>query len=106
MAAMVARYDEKATRTIFFARYEASQTGSKEIGALHLLLALLRENKSLFKESMPGTSIDALVAECKKAIPVATKIATSVDIPLTNESKRALAAAAEQAELMKSRVIQ
>jgi ATP-dependent Clp protease ATP-binding subunit ClpC len=44
---MFERYTEKARRTIFFARYEASQFGSPYIEAEHLLLGLLREDKAL-----------------------------------------------------------
>ena len=35
---MFERYSEKARRVIFFARYEASQLGSRQIDAEHLLL--------------------------------------------------------------------
>jgi ATP-dependent Clp protease ATP-binding subunit ClpC len=44
---MFERYTEKAKRTIFFARYEASQFGSPYIETEHLLLGLLREDKAL-----------------------------------------------------------
>ena len=40
------RYTENARRTIFFARYEASQFGSAEITAEHVLLGLLRTDRS------------------------------------------------------------
>ena len=43
---MFERYTEKARRTIFFARYEASQFGCSYIEAEHLLLGLLREDKA------------------------------------------------------------
>ena len=44
---MFERYTEKARRIIFFARYEASQFGSPYIETEHLLLGLLREDKTL-----------------------------------------------------------
>ena len=40
---MFERFTEKARRTIFFARYEASQFGSQYIESGHLLLGLLRD---------------------------------------------------------------
>jgi ATP-dependent Clp protease ATP-binding subunit ClpC len=43
---MFERYTEKARRTIFFARYEASQFGSPYTETEHVLLGLLREDKS------------------------------------------------------------
>ena len=42
---MFDRFSEKARRTIFFARYEASQFGSDYIEAEHLLLGILREDR-------------------------------------------------------------
>ncbi len=47
MRVMFERYTEKARRTIFFARYEASQFGSQHIEPEHLLLGLLREDKAV-----------------------------------------------------------
>jgi len=44
---MFERYTEKAGRTIFFARYEASQFGSPYIETEHILLGLLRVDKAL-----------------------------------------------------------
>jgi hypothetical protein len=44
---MFERYTEKARRTIFFARYEASQYGSSTIASEHLLLGLLREDRTI-----------------------------------------------------------
>ena len=44
---MFERYTEKARRVIVFARSEASQFGSPYIETEHLLLGLLREDKSL-----------------------------------------------------------
>src|SRR5688572_19522110 len=39
---MFERYDENARRALFFARFEASQLGSRSIEPEHLLLGLLR----------------------------------------------------------------
>ena len=44
---MFERYTERARRVIFFARYEASQLGSRSIETEHLLLGLIREGKGL-----------------------------------------------------------
>src|SRR5262245_55052305 len=41
-------FTERARRVIFFGRYEASNTGSTVIETEHLLLALIRENATLF----------------------------------------------------------
>ena len=96
---MFERYTEKARRTIFFARYEASQYGSPYIEAEFLLLGLLRENKALAARFFPShASYEAIRLEIDRHQPVAEKTSTSVDLPLSTESKRILAYAAEEAE--------
>lgn len=92
---MFERYTEKARRVIFFGRYEASQVGSKLIEPEHLLLGLLRERKNL----LGIADTDAVKKEIESKMPVAGKpISTSVDLPLSSESKRVLTYAAEEAE--------
>src|SRR6478672_6184959 len=104
---MFEQYDDKARRAIFFARYEASETGSSSINSLHLLLGILRENGALFTLAVKGVSANALMEECRRALPIeGEKISTSVDLPLNEECKQALAEAAKQAEAMASRTVQ
>ena len=100
---MFQRYDEHAKRVIFFSRYEASQSGSIEIGALHMLLGILRESGSIFTMAAAGFSVNDLMEECKRALPEGEKISTSVDMPLSEECKQALGHATVQADAMKSR---
>lgn len=101
---MFERYTEKARRSIFFARYEASQFGSPVIETEHILLGLLRENRELIRflpqgsEKFIRTRIDA------HAI-IREKVSTSVDLRLSNESKRALAYGAEEADRLAHRHI-
>ena len=93
---MFERYTEKARRVIFFARYEASQFGSPYIESEHLLLGIVREDKALTNRFLRSE-----VASIRKQVETQTTIrestSTSVDLPLSNESKRALAYAAEEA---------
>ena len=42
---MFERYNENARRTLFFARYEASQLGSPSVEAHHLLLGLIARGR-------------------------------------------------------------
>jgi ATP-dependent Clp protease ATP-binding subunit ClpA len=175
---MFERYTEKARRTIFFARYEASQFGSPFIETEHLLLGVLRENRDLalrflggaaadnaprvaippevaeaeeriqsivrrmeiaiagqdFKEArscseeerrereilrqlrltynLQGTgdlSEGEIVAGIRRQIEANTtpreKVSTSVDLPLSNESKHVLSYAAEETERLNHRHI-
>jgi hypothetical protein len=101
---MFERYTEPARRAIFFARYEASQHGAAAIGPIHLLLGLLRESGTTFTLAGNEVSVDTIIEDCRKALPsLGEKTSTSVDMPLTEECKRALAEAAVQAELQGSR---
>ncbi|HWC18247.1 MAG TPA: Clp protease N-terminal domain-containing protein [Terriglobales bacterium] len=93
---MFERYTEKARRVIFFARYEASQFGSPYIETEHLLLGLLREDKATTRQFF--SSAEAIRQEIEKATLIREQVPTSVDLPLSNESKRVLAYAAEEAE--------
>src|SRR5256885_4757169 len=54
---MFERYTEKARRVIFFARYEASQFGAPAIEPEHLLLGLMREDKTLAGRFFPRAQI-------------------------------------------------
>jgi ATP-dependent Clp protease ATP-binding subunit ClpA len=103
---MFERYDEKARRVIFFARYEASEFGASEIETEHLLLGLLRENRGaltlILDLSLDEDEIRAAVAD------VTTKrqrTSTSIDMPLSSECKRILAFSAEEAERLQNKHI-
>jgi ATP-dependent Clp protease ATP-binding subunit ClpC len=96
---MFEKYTEKARRVIFFARYEASEFGSPCIETEHLLLGLLREDKALTNRFLPsGISVTSIRRQIEEHTVVREKIPTSVDLPLTNECRRVLAYAAEEAE--------
>src|SRR5919197_2763461 len=96
---MFERYTERARRVIFFARYEASQFGSLDIETEHLLLGLLREDKALTNRVLRShASVESIRQQIEGHTTVREKVSTSVDLPLSNESKRVLAYAAEEAE--------
>ncbi len=96
---MFERYTEKARRVIFFARYEASQFGSPYIETEHLLLGLLREDKALTNRFLRShASVELIRKQIEAHTTIREKVATSVDLPLSNEGKRVLAYAAEEAE--------
>jgi len=93
------RYTEKARRVVFFARYEASQFGSPYIETEHLLLGLLREDKALSNRFIRShASVESIRKQIEAHTTVRENVPTSVDLPLSNESKRVLAYAAEEAQ--------
>src|ERR1700723_1082793 len=96
---MFERYTEKARRVIFFARYEASQFGSPYIETEHLLLGLLREDKALTNRFLRShASVESIRKQIEQRTVIREKVSTSVELPLSNECKRVLAYAAEEAE--------
>jgi len=96
---MFERYTEKARRTIFFGRYEASQFGSPYIETEHLLLGLLREDKALANRFLRShAAVESIRKQIEGHTAPGEKVSTSVDLPLSHECKRVLAYGAEEAE--------
>jgi ATP-dependent Clp protease ATP-binding subunit ClpC len=97
---MFEKYTEKARRVIFFARYEASQFGSPCIETEHLLLGLIREDKNLTSRFFPkaNSSIHDIRKEIEGRTLIREKVSTSVDLPFSEECKRALNSAADESE--------
>jgi ATP-dependent Clp protease ATP-binding subunit ClpC len=104
---MFERYTEKARRVIFFARYEASQFGAPAIEPEHLLLGLMREDKTLTSRFFPRAqvSIEAVRKEIEGRTLLREKISTSVELPLAPETKRVLAYAHEESDRLQHRHI-
>jgi ATP-dependent Clp protease ATP-binding subunit ClpA len=92
-------YTEKARRVIFFARYEASQYGSPYIETEHLLLGLLREDRALAKRFLGEVNAEeGIRSEIERHITSRERISTSVEVPLTLESKKVLNLSGEEAD--------
>src|ERR1700676_1899633 len=103
---MFERYTEKARRVIFFARYEASQYGSHYIETEHLLLGLLRENGGLIRSANNENNPEPEIRdEIEKRIVRSERFSTSVEVPLSKDSKQALKIASETAERLNHRWI-
>ncbi len=97
---MFEKFTEKAKRILFLARYEASQQGSKVIATEHILLGLLKEGEETTRElfTRANVSMDLLQAELERRGPNREKLSTSVEIPFSDETKRVLEFAEEEAE--------
>ena len=104
---MFDRYTEKARRTIFFARYEASNFGSRFIETEHLLLGILREERGLAKW-FPGqkNAETEIRAEIKERLVQGDPIAVSVEVPLSLECKQVLNLAGDSAEKLGHRRVE
>ena len=90
---MFEKYTDKARRVLFFARYEASQFGASTITSAHLLLGLIREAERTTMQMMEqmGVNIqdlkDRIISQASYKKQAA---ATTVEIPLSEETKRVL----------------
>jgi Clp amino terminal domain, pathogenicity island component len=86
---MFERYTEKARRSIFFARWEASRFGSAYIEPEHMLLGLARCTNIVDQ---------TLRAEIQQIAVHNAPTSTSVDLPVSQALKRAMHFAAEESE--------
>jgi ATP-dependent Clp protease ATP-binding subunit ClpC len=99
---MFERFNEHARRSLFFARYEASRSASRAIGSEHLLLGMLREADEAMSEVFASlnVSLPQLRAELLGDLPPLERVGSSPDLPLAEDTKRALAFAVHEAEGM------
>ena len=105
---MFERYTEKARRVIFFARYEALQYGSHVISPEHILLGLMREDKTISARFFPfrnSLTVEAVRREVEERIVLRERIPQSAELHLAPETKRILALASEESQHLKNRHI-
>jgi ATP-dependent Clp protease ATP-binding subunit ClpC len=101
---MFERYREDARRAIFFARWEAQQSNSAYIEPEHLLLSLTHDADSKANQLFALSSHTENFRRQIGPHP-STKSSTSVELPLSNASKRILAYSAEEADHLTSKPI-
>lgn len=105
---MFERYTEKARRVIFFARYEALQYGSQVISPEHILLGLMREDKTLAARFFPfrnNLSVETVRREVEDRITPRERIPQSAELHLSTDTKKILALAAEESRKLRNRHI-
>ncbi len=93
---MFERYAEKTRRVIFFARYEAGETGSPLIDTEHLLLGVMHE-LDLCQLLDLSASIETIRKLIALKVPNRDRIPTTLATPFSESAKRALTFAAEEA---------
>lgn len=105
---MFERYTERARRTLFFARYEASEFGAPAIEAEHLLLGLIREGHGLMARVFANwdLSLEEMRHRIEARLERGEKYSTSVEIPFSAEAKQALEFAREEADRLAQNVIE
>jgi ATP-dependent Clp protease ATP-binding subunit ClpC len=99
---MFERFNEHVRRSLFFARYEASRSSSRSIALQHVLLGMLREADPAFNELLRSRGIEPreLREELFGERVTIERVSTSPDLPLAEETKKALAFAVHEAESM------
>jgi ATP-dependent Clp protease ATP-binding subunit ClpC len=99
---MFEKYNEKARRALFFARYEASKLGSRVIESEHILLGVLREGEDIIKEIFTRFNIkpEQIRREVEGDRLFVDRISSSAELPLSEEAKKILAYASHEAESM------
>ncbi len=105
---MFERYTEKARRVIFFARYEALQYGSHFIAPEHILLGLMREDKTVSARFFPfrkSITVEAVRREVEERIVLRERIPQSAELHLAPESKKILIYANEESRSLRNRHI-
>jgi ATP-dependent Clp protease ATP-binding subunit ClpA len=91
-------FTEEARRSIFFARYEASQFHSPLVETYQLLLGVLRVGVPRFDLFMPlASSKESLRIQIAEYAAVREKVSVSPGLPLSEECERALTNAEEEA---------
>ena len=99
---MFEKFNEKARRALFFARYEASKLGSRVIESEHVLLGILREGEETVTELF--RRFHARPEDVRREIEgervFVERISSTAELPLSEESKKILAYAAHEAESM------
>ena len=105
---MFERYSERSRRVIFFSRYEALQYGSPVISPEHLLLGLMREDKTISARYFAfrhDITVDGVRREIEGRIVVRDRIPQSSELHLSGETKRILLNANEESRLLQHRYI-
>ena len=97
---MFERFTDEARRALFFARFEVSELGGPAIDAEHLLLGILRADGGPAPRLLAAAGFS--YSEARAAIQAhqgtRERLSTSFEIPFTDEAKRVLERAREEAD--------
>ena len=105
---MFERYTERSRRVIFFARYEALQYGSQTIAPEHILLGLMREDKTLSARFFPflhALTVDSIRRDIEERIVSRERIPATSELHLSPATKQILFYANEESRQLKNRHI-
>jgi len=96
---MFERYNDRARRALFFARYEVAQTGGLSIEPEHLVLGVLRDwADAVLRFAGAGESEQTIRGRIDPLLSTGERVSTSVEIPFSDQCKHALQGAAIEAD--------
>lgn len=104
---MFEHYTERAIRVIQFARYEATQLGSRTIETEHLLLGLIREGNGITSRIFNRCKVtfEEIRKEIESRIVLKEKISSSIEPPPSPDVDKVLTFAQEEAEHLNHKYI-
>jgi ATP-dependent Clp protease ATP-binding subunit ClpC len=105
---MFERYTERSRRVIFFARYEALQYGSQVIAPEHILLGLMREDKTLSARFFPFRhvlTVDSIRRDIEERIVPRDRIPQTSELHLSPATKQILFYANDESRQLRNRHI-
>ena len=103
---MFERYGESARRSLFFSRYAVTELGGTAIEPEHLVLGVFRANPKAIVRFVRGAEAAALLRERLEAVStVPEKVATTVEIPFSADTKAALEQTPIEADRLENRWI-
>jgi ATP-dependent Clp protease ATP-binding subunit ClpC len=98
---MFHRYNEKARRVVYFARFEAGDAGDEHIGPEHLLLGLVRDNEPLWAK-IAGPECGSVATQLKGTLfspaGAKTRLPASADIRASESLKEVFLNAEREAD--------
>ena len=93
---MFERYSERARRAVFYARHQASMSGTGQIEAEHLLLGVLHEDRDLARRCF--NDVETVRRDLLARLPPAqARIPTSADMPISPACEHAMKRALSEA---------
>jgi hypothetical protein len=91
------QFADSGRKAIFFARYEASSFGRREITTEHLILGVLRENGELARILLGKDGQDNILREIEAMEPGARRLPEMKNLPVSESAKQVIQTAADEA---------
>jgi len=102
---MFERFTEQARRTLFFGRYAVTERGGARFDPEHVLLGAIRDPTALLPLQFTPATLNAMEEALVASVAGGEKLATSVEVPFSEDAKAVIEHAAIEADDLGSRKI-